>query len=137
MLNLKSNKGDIVKNLEMLLNENLSVGESNKLQNLYKEIFIDNCCDCETLEDVITMYNNNEFSCENGCIGELIYYYQTEAIFKNHFNEIFELIEEYKENLGMNLDIELTANSLVWFTFEYMVSDYFIPQIEEMIQEEE
>ena len=49
MLNLKSNKGDIVKNLEVLLNENLSVGESNKLQNLYKEIFIDNCCDCETL----------------------------------------------------------------------------------------
>ena len=137
MLNLKSNKGDIVKNLEVLLNENLSVGESNKLQNLYKEIFIDNCCDCETLEDVITMYNNNEFSCINGCIGELIYYYQTEAIFKNHFNEIFELIEEYKENLGMNLDIELTANSLVWFTFEYMVDSYFIPQIEEMIQEEE
>ena len=137
MLNLKSNKGDIVKNLEVLLNENLSVGESNKLQNLYKEIFIDNCCDCETLEDVITMYNNNEFSCINGCIGELIYYYQTEAIFKNHFNEIFELIEEYKENLGMNLDIELTVNSLVWFTFEYMVDSYFIPQIEEMIQEEE
>ena len=43
-----------MKNLEMLLNENLSVGESNKLQKLYKEIFIDNCC-CETLEDVITM----------------------------------------------------------------------------------
>ena len=126
-----------MKNLEVLLNENLSVGESNKLQKLYKEIFIDNCCDCETLEDVITMYNNNEFSCENGCIGELIYYYQTEAIFKNHFNEIFELIEEYKENLGMNLDIELTVNSLVWFTFEYMVDSYFIPQIEEMIQEEE
>ena len=137
MLNLKSNKGDIMKNLEVLLNENLSVGESNKLQNLYKEIFIDNCCDCETLEDVITMYNNNEFSCINGCIGELIYYYQTEAIFKNHFNEIFELIEEYKENLGMNLDIELTVNSLVWFTFEYMVDSYFIPQIEEMMQEEE
>ena len=136
MLNLKSNKGDIVKNLEVLLNENLSVGESNKLQKLYKEIFIDNCC-CETLEDVITMYNNNEFSCINGCIGELIYYYQTEAIFKNHFNEIFELIEEYKENLGLNLDIELTANNLVWFTFEYMVGDYFIPQIEEMIQEQE
>ena len=136
MLNLKSNKGDIVKNLEVLLNENLSVGESNKLQNLYKEIFIDNCC-CETLEDVITMYNNNEFSCENGCICELTYYSQTEEIFKNHFNEIFELIEEFKENTGMNLDIELTANSLVWFTFEYMVDSYFIPQIEEMIQEQE
>ena len=125
-----------MKNLEMLLNENLSVGESNKLQNLYKEIFIDNCC-CETLEDVITMYNNNEFSCINGCIGELTYYSQTEEIFKNHFNEVFKLVEECRGNLGMNLDIELTANNLVWFTFEYMVGDYFIPQIEEMIQEQE
>ena len=50
-----------MKNLEMLLNKNLSVGESNKLQKLYKEIFIDNCCDCETLEDVITMYNKYFF----------------------------------------------------------------------------
>ena len=126
-----------MKNLEMLLNENLLVGEFNKLQELYKGIFIDNCYDCETLEDVITMYENNEFSCINGCIGELIYYSQTEAIFKNHFNEVFELVEEYKENLGMNLDIELNANNLVWFTFEYMVDNYFIAQIEEMIQEQE
>ena len=137
MLNLKSNKGDKkMKNLKMLLNEVLTIEEGSKLQKIYKEIFIDNCC-CETLEDVITMYNNNEFSCINGCIGELIYYYQTEAIFKNHFNEVLELAEEFKENSGMNLDIELTANNLVWFTFEYMVGDYFIPQIEEMIQEEE
>ena len=126
-----------MKNNEMLLNENLLVEKGNKLQELYKEIFIDNCCDCETLEDVITMYENNEFSCINGCIGELIYYSQTEEIFKNHFNEIFELIEEFKENSGMNLDIELTANNLVWFTFEYMVGDYFIPQVEEMMQEQE
>ena len=137
MLNLKSNKGDIMENLEMLLNENLLVEESNKLQKLYKEIFIDNCCDCEALEDVVTMYNNNEFSCINGCIGELIYYSQTEGIFKNHFNEVLELIEEFKENSGMNLDIELTANNLVWFTFEYMIDSYFMPQIEEMIQEQE
>ena len=125
-----------MKNLEMLLNEVLTIEEGSKLQKIYKEIFIDNCC-CETLEDVITMYNNNEFSCINGCIGELIYYYQTEAIFKNHFNEVFKLVEECRGNLGMNLDIELTANNLVWFTFEYMVGDYFIPQIEEMIQEQE
>ena len=126
-----------MKNNEMLLNENLLVEKGNKLQELYKEIFIDNCCDCETLEDVITMYENNEFSCINGCIGELIYYSQTEAIFKNHFNEVLELAEEFKENSGLNLDIELTANNLVWFTFEYMVGDYFIPQVEEMIQEQE
>ena len=126
-----------MKNNEMLLNENLLVEKGNKLQELYKEIFIDNCYDCETLEDIIAMYENNDFSCINGCIGELIYYSQTEAIFKNHFNEVLELAEEFKENSGFNLDIELTANNLVWFTFEYMVGDYFIPQVEEMIQEQE
>ena len=126
-----------MKNLEMLLNESLLVEMGNKLQELYKEIFIDNCNDCKTLEDVITMYENNELSCERGCIGELIYYSQTEAIFKNHFNEIFELVEEFKENSGVNLDIELTANNLVWFTFDYMIYNYFISQIEEMIQEQE
>ena len=126
-----------MKNNEMLLNENLLVEKGNKLQELYKEIFIDNCYDCETLEDIIAMYENNDFSCINGCIGELIYYSQTEAIFKNHFNEVLELAEEFKENSGLNLDIELTANNLVWFTFEYMVGDYFIPQVEEMIQEQE
>ena len=125
-----------MKNLEMLLNEVLTIEEGSKLQKIYKEIFIDNCC-CETLEDVITMYENNEFSCINGCIGELIYYSQTEEIFKNHFNEVLELAEEFKENTGLNLDIELTANNLVCFTFEYMIDDYFIPQIEEMIQEQE
>ena len=118
-----------MKNLEMLL----QVEKGNKLQELYKEIFIANCCECETLGDVVNMYNNNEFSCENGCIGELIYYSQTEAIFENHFNEVLELVEEFKENSGMNLDIELTANNLVWFTFEYMVDSYFISQVEEMI----
>ena len=122
-----------MENLEILL----QVEKGNKLQELYKGIFIDNCYDCETLKDVVNMYNNNEFSCENGCIGELIYYSQTEAIFKNHFNEVLELVEEFKENSGLNPDIELTANNLVWFTFEYMIDNYFIPQIEEMIQEQE
>ena len=46
---------------------------------------------------------------------------------------MLELAEEFKENSGLNLDIELTANNLVWFTFEYMVDSYFIPQIEEMM----
>ena len=122
-----------MKNNEVLL----QAEKGNKLQELYKEIFIDNCYDCETLEDVITMYENNEFSCESGCIGELKYYSHTEAIFKYHFNEVLELVGEFKENSGMNLDIELTANNLVWFTFEYMIYNYFISQIEEMIQEQE
>ena len=44
MLNLKSNKGDKkMKNLEMLLNEVLTIEEGSKLQKLYKEIFIIHC----------------------------------------------------------------------------------------------
>lgn len=112
-----------MKNLEMLLNEVLTIEEGSKLQKIYKEIFIDNCC-CETLEDVITMYNNNEFSCINGCIGELIYYYQTEAIFKNHFNEVLELVQKYFEIYGY-YNIGLDSNNLIWLTFEFMVMGWY------------
>ena len=124
-------------NIENLLNEVLTIEEGSELQKIYKDIFISECCEYENLEEIQEGIDGGNFCCQNGCIGALIYYYQTEEIFKNHFNEIFELIEEFKENSGMNLDIELTANNLVWFTFEYMVGDYFIPQVEEMMQEQE
>ena len=113
-----------MKNIENLLNEVLTIEEGNKLQELYKEIFVANCCDCETLEDVINMYENNEFSCENGCIGELIYYSQTEGIFKNHFNEVLEMVQKYFETYGYN-NIGLDANNLVWLTFEFMVIGWY------------
>ena len=122
-----------MKNIEDLLNEILTIEEESKLQKIYKDIFVSECSEYGSIEEVAEAIDGGDFCCENGCIGELIYYYQTEAIFKNHFNEVLELAEEFKENSGLNLDIELTANSLVWFTFEYMVGDYFIPQIEEMM----
>ena len=70
------------------------------------------------------MYNNNEFSCINGCIGELIYYYQTEAIFKNHFNEVLELVQKYFEIYGY-YNIGLDSNNLIWLTFEFMVMGWY------------
>ena len=126
-----------MKNIEDLLNEILTIEEESKLQKIYKDIFVSECSEYGSIEEVAEAIDDGDFCCENGCIGELIYYYQTEAIFKNHFNEVLELAEEFKENSGLNLDIELTANNLVWFTFEYMVGDYFIPQVEEMMQEQE
>ena len=111
-----------MKNIENLLNEVLTIEEGNKLQQIYKDIFVSKCSEYGSIEEVAEA---------------IIYYSQTEGIFKNHFNEVLELIEEFKENSGMNLDIELTANNLVWFTFEYMIDSYFIPQIEEMMQEQE
>ena len=126
-----------MKNIENLLNEVLTIEEGNKLQQIYKDIFVSECSEYGSIEEIAEAIDSGNFSCENGCIGELIYYSQTEGIFKNHFNEVLELIEEFKENSGMNLDIELTANNLVWFTFEYMIDSYFMPQIEEMMQEQE
>ena len=126
-----------MKNIENLLNEVLTIEEGNKLQQIYKDIFVSGCSEYGSIEEVAEAIDSGNFSCINGCIGELVYYSQTEEIFKNHFNEIFELAEEFKENTGLNLDIELTANNLVWFTFEYMIYNYFISQIEEMIQEQE
>ena len=114
-----------MKNIENLLNEVLTIEEGNKLQQIYKDIFVSECSEYGSIEEIAEAIDSGNFSCESGCIGELIYYSQTEGIFKDHFNEVLELIEEFKENSGMNLDIELTANNLVWFTFEYMVTGWY------------
>lgn len=113
-----------MKNLEMLLNEILTIEEGSELQKIYKDIFIDECSEYENIEEIKKGINNGCFCCVNGCIGALIYYYQTEEIFKNNFNEVLEMTQEVFEGYKID-DIELSANNLIWTTFEYMVDNWY------------
>ena len=113
-----------MKNIENLLNEVLTIEEGNKLQQIYKDIFVSECSEYGSIEEVAEAIDSGNFSCESGCIGELIYYSQTEGIFKNHFNEVLEMVQEYFETYGYN-NIRLDANNLVWLTFEYMVTGWY------------
>ena len=58
-----------------------------------------------------------EHGCVNGIVPELIYTYQAAAFVKKHLEDIFDLYNELKEELG-SLDMELDVNNLAWLGFE-------------------
>lgn len=111
-----------MRKLVELIKENLVI--EGDLQNTYFDILTAEIEGFETLEEIKDFIQ--DVNCSSGMIGGLIYYHQTEEIFKNNFNEIFELANEFK---SQGIDLEFNANTLVWFTFETIVGDWYF-QIE-------
>ncbi|HCL4447270.1 TPA: hypothetical protein N2D16_002875 [Clostridium botulinum] len=70
-------------------------------------------------EEIITyMKDVIKHGCISGMVGNLIYYTDTEKFFKKHFNDIFDLYNQYVEEIGENPKLELNANNLAWFAYE-------------------
>ena len=64
--------------------------------------------------------------CQSGIVTALITYSDTEAFFDRHANEIFELVEEAKEEGIINLnDFILCKNDLAWFAFETIAQEIY------------
>ena len=62
--------------------------------------------------------------CQSGIVTALITYSDTESFFDRHANEIFELVEEAKEEGIINLnEFILCKNDLAWFGFETMAQN--------------
>ena len=118
--------------LEMVKN---SIEVKNDLEKTMLGILIDNLADYDNLED-IKNYMENDAICVNGSVGGLIYYSETHAIFKEFYEEIFELCNELKEEYG-ELNIELNANNLVWLTFEELTRKWYYNFIENLEEVEE
>lgn len=62
-----------------------------------------------------------EHGCVSGCVGALIYYYQTEEFFKKHMDDIFTVYNELRDMYGdcpIRKDYDVNANSLSWMAFE-------------------
>ena len=116
------------KNLLNLIKNTIEV--ENNLEKTILDILIDNISDYDNLND-IKHYMENEAICVNGSVGGLIYYSDTEEIFRNYFNEIFDLYNELKEEYG-ELNFELNANNLVWFTFEEITRKWYYNYIENL-----
>lgn len=119
-------------NLVELIKENVTI--NGELQQEMFEILESNIEDFDTLEEV-KYYMENNAVCVTGAVGGLIYYSETKEIFKNHFEEILELVEEYKEEMG-EINIDFNYNNLVWFAFEYLNRKWFY-EIESLEDEEE
>lgn len=60
--------------------------------------------------------------CISGTVTSLIYYSDTDAFFIKYHYEIFDLINEYKEEVGEIPSFEeWSSNSLAWFGYEQTV----------------
>lgn len=69
------------------------------------------------VRDVLT------YGCASGVVPELTYYHQTHKFYREHEDEIWELVEEWAEETG-ELPIEIgkdIRSQLAWFAFEVMV----------------
>jgi len=92
-------------------------GKLYDIENVMLEILENNIDGLETLEEV-KEYIRDAYPI-NGSVSGLIYYYETKLIFEKHFEDILEILEDYKTEVGTIDDIELNFNNLVWFVWEY------------------
>lgn len=100
-----------------------------------KEIFLNKVGRYETPKDAVRGYYNNEFSCLNGCINELIYYKDTSGLFEKYPIEAMELITYIESEVGHKIGAEhedalCKVNHYIWAIFEYLTCKW-IHAIEE------
>ena len=115
------------KNLINLIENSIKV--NNDLEKTMLDILISNIEEYDTLED-IKHFIENENICVNGSVSGLIYYSETHAIFKEFYEEIFNLYNDLKEEYELNF--ELTANNLVWFAYEELCRIWYYNVIEDL-----
>ena len=73
-----------------------------------------------SVEDIVT------YGCQSGIVSALITYSDTELFFDKHANEIFELVEDAKQEsiIDMN-NFELSKNNFAWFAFETIAQEIY------------
>ena len=74
----------------------------------------------EMVEEIVTC------GCQSGIVSALITYSDTELFFDKHANEIFELVEDMKQEgmIDMN-NFTLSKNNLAWFAFETIAQEIY------------
>ena len=125
------------KNLvEVLRNE---LGLNSDLEKAMFDILENNISGMDL--DEIQRYMENDAICSTGAVNGLIYYSETREMFKENFEEILELVEEYKEEIGEAPNFDMNYNNLVWFAFEWLNNKWFNTidwdNIEEELNDEE
>ena len=88
-----------------------------------------NGLECEAKKAVFEILDINEiedvfnYGCISGCAGGFIYYYQTEEFFNTYSNEIFEMLNELKNEYGAEMftNFEFDKNTLTWLFVEETV----------------
>lgn len=108
--------------MKNLLNSMVKNTES-ELKKAVLESLIDKAEECESDEEIISMVNDIVTNgCSSGIVTDMIYYNDTESFFNTHSEEIFDLMNE-KRDEGWDLNnIEFSKNNLAWWAYEVITS---------------
>lgn len=91
-------------------------------ENLLTKAVITDLLSQGTTEEInFHMIHVLQYGCVSGTVTSLIYYDDTDKFYKKFYNEIFEMLSEYKENYGDYPNIDLNANNLAWYGYEETV----------------
>ena len=109
-----------------LLNSMLENTMEGTLKHEVVEIILDELEGIEDDEILSTVEEMVTYGCQSGIVSALITYSDTEKFFDNHANEIFELIEDMRQEgiIDMN-NFELSKNNLAWFAFETIAQEIY------------
>ena len=109
-----------------LLNSMLENTMEGTLKHEVVEIIMDQVDGLENEEILSTVEEIVTYSCQSGVVSTLITYSDTELFFDKHANDIFELVEDAKQEgiIDMN-NFELSKNNLAWFAFETIAQEIY------------
>ena len=112
--------------MKNLLNSMLENTMEGTLKHEVVEIILDQVDESEDNEVLTVFQDILTYGCVSGAVSALITYSDTEKFFDNHSNEIFELVEDMKQEglIDMN-NFELSKNNLAWFAFETIAQEIY------------
>ena len=112
--------------MKNLLNSILENTMEGTLKHEVTEIIMDQVDGLENEEILSTVEEIVTYGCQSGVVSALITYSDTELFFDKHANEIFELVEDAKQEGIINMNnFELSKNNLAWFAFETIAQEIY------------
>ena len=109
-----------------LLNSIVENTMEGTLKHEVAEIIMDQVDGLENEEILSTVEEIVTYGCQSGIVTALITYDDTELFFDIHANEIFELVEDMKQEGLIDINnFELSKNNLAWFAFETIAQEIY------------
>ena len=110
-----------------LLNSMLESTMEGTLRHEVVEIIMDQVDGLDNDNEILTAVEEIvTYGCQSGIVSALITYSDTEKFFDRHSNEIFELVEDMKQEGLINMNnFTLSKNNLAWFAFETIAQEIY------------
>ena len=108
-----------------LLNSIVENTMEGTLKHGVAEMLVDELTDIEDDEILSYMRDIIDYGCVSGTVKSLITYKDTEKFFNKYADEIFDLMNEKRDD-GWDLNnIEFNKNNLAWFAFETIAQEIY------------